>query len=130
MVILSQRKNRINSNKMCDDNGKPFITTLYNLRFAQDLCHQLFSIIMLLNSGHIWLFRKGFCVVFFSYNEHNRVKLPHNAHRKHTFFLKAEEKSKSQKQIPKRKYYLGLLHQILGHGPTRSLLAGYTINVW
>ena len=37
---------------MRDDNGKPFIDTLYNLLFAPDLCDKLFSVIMLMNSGY------------------------------------------------------------------------------
>ena len=32
--------------KMCDDNGKKFITTLYNVLLAPKLCNGLFSIIM------------------------------------------------------------------------------------
>ena len=44
--------------KMCDDNGKTFITTLYNV-----LCDRLFSIITLINSGHTCIFHKGFCTV-------------------------------------------------------------------
>ena len=41
-----------------------------------------------------------------------------------------KEKSKSQKQIPKNKVYLRLLHQKLGHRSTRSLLVVYAENVW
>ena len=32
-----------------DDNGKPFIATLYNVLFSPDSCDQLFSIITLMN---------------------------------------------------------------------------------
>ena len=39
-------------------------------------------------------------------------------------------KSKSQKQIPKRKVSLELLHQILKNRSKMSLLAGYTANIW
>ena len=35
--------------KTCDNNGKPFITMLYNLLFVPDSCDQLFSIITLMN---------------------------------------------------------------------------------
>ena len=49
--------------QMCDDNGKTFIATLYNVLLAPDLCDRLFSIIMLMNSGHTCLFHKGFCTV-------------------------------------------------------------------
>ena len=42
--------------QMCDDNGNSFITTLYNVILAPDLCDRLFSIITLMNSGHTRLF--------------------------------------------------------------------------
>ena len=31
--------------QMCDDNGKTFVATLYNVLLAPDLCDRLFSII-------------------------------------------------------------------------------------
>ena len=34
--------------KMCDDNGKPFIATIYSILLVPDLCDQLFSIIKLI----------------------------------------------------------------------------------
>ena len=37
---------------MYDNNGKPFIDTLYNFLLEPDLCDKLFSIITLINSGH------------------------------------------------------------------------------
>ena len=40
------------------------------------------------------------------------------------------EKSKKNKFPARKKITLELLHQILGHRSTRSLLAGYTDNVW
>ena len=46
--------------KMCDDNGKTFIATLYNVLLASDLGDRLFSIITLMNSGHTCIFTKGF----------------------------------------------------------------------
>ena len=42
--------------KMCGDNGKTFIATLYNVLLAPDLCNRLFSIIKLINAGHNCLF--------------------------------------------------------------------------
>ena len=51
--------------QMCDDNGKKFIATLYNVLLAPDLCDRLFSIITLMNAGHTCLFHKGFCTVYF-----------------------------------------------------------------
>ena len=52
------------------------------------------------------------------------------AHKKHTFLVKTKEKSKSQKQIPKKKVSLEILHQILGHRFTRTLWTGGNANVW
>ena len=46
--------------KMCDDNRKTFIATLYNVLLAPDLCDRLFSIITLMNAVHTCLFHKGF----------------------------------------------------------------------
>ena len=55
--------------EICDNNGKPFIPTLYNVLLTPYLCNQLFSIPTLMNSEHTCLFHKGFCAVFFSDNE-------------------------------------------------------------
>ena len=65
--------------QICDNNGKTFITTLYNVLLAPDLCNRLFSIIMLMNVGHTCLFHKGFCKVYFVAKENNAVPLPHSA---------------------------------------------------
>ena len=46
--------------KMCDNNCKPHIATLYTVLFAPDLCDKLFSIITLMNLGHTCLFHKEF----------------------------------------------------------------------
>ena len=46
--------------KMCNDNGKTFIATLYRVLLTPDLCDRLFSIIKLMNAGHTCLFHKGF----------------------------------------------------------------------
>ena len=46
--------------QMCDDNGNSFITTLYSVLLAPNLCDRLFSIIMLMNAGHSCLFTKFF----------------------------------------------------------------------
>ena len=54
--------------KMHDINGKPFISTLYNVLLAPDLCNRLFFIITLVNSVHICLFHKRFCMFLFSDN--------------------------------------------------------------
>ena len=49
--------------EMCDDNRKTFVATLYKVLLAPDLCDRLFSIITLMNAGHMCLFHKGFCKV-------------------------------------------------------------------
>ena len=69
--------------QMCDDNGKTFITTLYNVLLAPDLCDRLFSIIVLMNAGHTCIFHKGFCTVYFGAKVNNVVTLLHSAQRKH-----------------------------------------------
>ena len=116
--------------QMCDDYVYPFIATLHNVLLAPDLCNGLFSIIALMNSGHNFLFHKGFCTVYFGAKENNAFILPHSAQRKHAFWGEIKEMSKTKKLPSRKKIYLELLHQILGHRPTRSLLAGDTDNVW
>ena len=59
--------------KMCDDNRKTFIATLYNVLLAPDLCDKLFSIITLMNAGHTCIFQKGFCTVYFGAEKKNEV---------------------------------------------------------
>ena len=39
--------------QMFDDNRETFIATLYNVLLAPDLCDRLFSIITLINAGHM-----------------------------------------------------------------------------
>ena len=58
------------------------------------------------------------------------MTLLHISQRKHAFWSKTKEKSKPQKQIPKNKVSLELLHQRLGHRSTRSLLDGDTKIFW
>ena len=115
---------------MCNDNSKSFIATLHYVLLAPDLCDKLFSIIRLMNSGHTCIFHKGFCTVYFVAKEKNSITLPHSAQRKHAFLGKIMEKSKKNKLPARKKIALELLHQILGHRSTRSLLAGDTSNVW
>ena len=114
--------------QMCDDNGKTFVATLYNVLLAPDLCNRLFSIITLMNTGHTCLFHKGFCMVYFGAKEDNAVTLPHIALRKHAFSGKIKDVSK--KNTARKKIALELLHQILGHRSTRSLMSRDTANVW
>ena len=49
--ITAKQKGQVRI-KMCNNNGKPFITTLHNVLLEQDLSNRLFLIIMLMNSGH------------------------------------------------------------------------------
>ena len=79
---------------MHDNNGKPFIVTLYNVLLAPYLCYMLFSIIKLTNLGHAFLLNKGFCTVFFGDNGKNKATLQHIAQRKHALLVKTREKSK------------------------------------
>ena len=90
--------------QMFDDNGETFIATLYNVLLAPDLCDRLFSIITLMNAGHMCLFHKGFCTVYFGEKEDDAVNLAHSAVRKHAFMVKSMESSKKNaKRNPKRK---------------------------
>ena len=115
---------------MCDNNGKKFVATLYNVLLEPDWCDRLFSIITSMNAGHTCLFRKGFCTVYFGAKEDNAVTLPHIAQREHVFTGKIQDVSKKNIDPARKKIALELLHQRLGHRSTRSLLAGDTANVW
>ena len=94
---------------------------------APEFCDRFFSIITLMNSGHIWLFNKRLCTFSPVITKKNAVTLPHSAQRKHLFLVKTKENSTPQKQIPKKKCSLGLLYQRLLHRSTSSLLSGYTV---
>ena len=107
---------------MCDNNGDPFIAKFHNVILGPDLCNRLFSIITLMNSGHTCLFHNGFCTVYFGAKENNAVNLPHSAQRKHAFLGKIKKVSKRNKLPARKKVALELLHQILGHRSTRSLM--------
>ena len=115
---------------MCDDHGDPFIATLHNVLLAPDIRDRLFSRIMLINSGHNCLFHKGFCTVYFREKENNAFTLTHGAQRKHSFWWKIKEMSKTNKLPYRKKIALELLHQRLGHRSIRSLLARDTANIW
>ena len=49
--------------KMCNNNINPFIAKLHNVILAPDLFDRLFSIIILMNLGHTFLFHKWFFTV-------------------------------------------------------------------
>ena len=57
--VMAKQKGQVRI-QMCDDNGKTFIATLYNVLLAPDLCDRLFSIITLINAVHTCIFHKGF----------------------------------------------------------------------
>ena len=67
--------------------------------------------------------------MYFGAEKKNTVTLPHSAQRKHAFIGKIKNMSKKNKFPARNKIALKLLHQRLGHRPTRSLLAGDTANV-
>ena len=104
---------------MCEDNGKTFIATLYNILLAPDLCDRLFSIITLMNAGHTCLFHKGFCTVYFLADKINEVTLPHSAQRKHIFTGKIKDMPKKKKLPAMKKIALELLHHRLRHRSAR-----------
>ena len=98
---------------MCDNNGKTFIATLYNILLAPDLCDKIFSIITFMNAGHNFIFHKGFCTVYFGAEKKNAVTLPHIAQRKHAFLVKTKDMSNKNKLPARKKITLELLHQRL-----------------
>ena len=61
--VTSKKKGQVRI-QMCDNNGKTFIATLYNVLFAPHLCNRLFSIITLMNVGYTCIFQEGFCTVY------------------------------------------------------------------
>ena len=127
---MSQQKKCQVRIKICDNRGYPFIATLHNVILAPDLCDRLFSIITSLNQGHNYLFRKEFCTVYFGSKDNNAVTLPNSAQRKHAFRGKIKKMSKTKKLLARQKIDLEILHQILGHRSTRSLLDEDTYNDW
>ena len=72
--------------KICDNNGNTFIETLHNLLWAPDLCDRLFSIITLINLGHICSFPELFFTVYFVKKEKNVFTFSYSAQKKHAFW--------------------------------------------
>ena len=64
--------------------------------------------------------------MYFIHENKNLVTLLHIAQSKHAVWVKSKEKDNSKKVTTSRNVALELLHQILGHRSTRSLMAGYT----
>ena len=115
---------------MCDNNGKSFIATLYNISSDTEFCNWSFFHYHVNELKTQLTFYKGFCTVFFSANEQKAVTWTHTTQQKHAILVKTKKKSRSEKEIPKRKVSLKWLHQRLGDMFTRSLLAVDTANFW
>ena len=117
---------------MRDKNSKPFIVICYiNITcYLRQTAGSITFHYYVNEFGTYLPFYNSFCTVLFNGDKYNAVTSPHSIQTKHSCLVKTKVNSKSQKQIPKKKVYLELLHQILWHGSTRSLLAGDTENVW
>ena len=98
---------------MCNNNGDSFIATLYNVVLEPDLSNRLFSIILLMNLGHICLFHREFFNVYFGDREKNVVTFPDSAQRKHAFLGEIEQMSESKKIAPRNKIALELFRHRL-----------------
>ena len=84
-----------------------------------------------LNEFGTYLFiPQRFYTVYFGAKEKNAVTLPHSAQSKHEFWGEINEISKTKKLPSRNKIAPELLHQILGHRSTISLLARDTDNAW
>ena len=94
--VMTKQKGELQM-KMCNNNGDPFIATLHKVLLAPDLCVRLFLIITLLNLGHICLFQKLFCTVYFGANDNNAVTLPHSSQKEHVF-LRGKRKCQKQRK--------------------------------
>ena len=68
--------------------------------------------------------------MYFGEKDNNTVTLPHSSQRKHTFYWKIKEMSKTKKLPSRNKISLEILHQRLGHRSTISFLARDTAYVW
>ena len=89
--VMAKQKGKVQI-IMWDNNGNPLITALHNALLAPDLCHMLFSFIVLMNLGHTYLFQKGFprCTLEIGWKS---VTLPRSAQRKCDFLVKTKEKA-------------------------------------
>ena len=84
---------------------------------------------MEMNSGHICLFPKGFCMVHFG--DKGKMRLPYyKLHRGNLYFWWNKAMYKSNKIAPRKKVASELLHHRLGQTYTRLLMAGDASNVW
>ena len=103
---------------MSDNNGDPFIATLYNVIFEPYLCDRLFSIIKLMNLIHLFIPQRVSHGVLRSKGE-NAVALSHSAQRKIAFWGEIKEMSKTKILPSRRKIALEILHQRFGHRSAR-----------
>ena len=113
---------------MCNDAGKPFIETLYNVFITPYLHYQLFYIITLMKKQlyHSWIFLHHFLKIHPT--ELSDIIKYHT--QKHAFQVQTKEKSKPKTTIPISRTSLELHHQRLGHRPTRSIVDGDTASIW
>ena len=81
------------------------------------------------NEFKIYLFisKRVLYVVLWRQRE-NAVTLPHSAQRKHAFWVEIKQMPKTKKIAPRKNIALELLHQILEHRSTISLMTGDTDN--
>ena len=103
MDITSRKIRRDKFPKKFYDNRDTLIATFCNLLLSPDLWSMILSIVMLMNSGHNFLFRKEVCMVYLGDKEKNTVSLPHNAQRKHTSFGEIKQLSKYNKIAPRKR---------------------------
>ena len=68
--------------------------------------------------------------MYFGAKQKNSVTLPQSARMKHAFLGEIKVISKTMKFTPRNKIAFELLHQILGHRSTISLLDRDTANIW
>ena len=73
------------------------------------ILYLLFSIIMLTNLEHSFLYHKEVCTIFYSDNEQNAVKLLHSAQQYYEFLLKTKEKWKPEKHILKKNVFFVII---------------------
>ena len=67
---------------------------------------QVISITALMNLGYACLFHKGFCTLYFGAKEKNAAALPYSAQKKHAFWGKIKQMSKTKKFPSRKKFYL------------------------
>ena len=115
--------------KLCDDNEDIFIMTFPNLILTPDLCNGVIFNYYVNEFGTCLFISQKFLDSVLWQKVENTVILPDSAQRKHEFWGGIKQMSTSKKIVHRKKVALGLLHHILGHRSTKSLMAGDTENV-